>query len=189
MSAIRHLFLSITRNKWRGIIGRTNGGMIVHLGVVFLAIGLIASSSYLSQGSYSLQPGESIQFSQSTITYRSAEQLTFPNRIEERVQIEIDGKTLEPSVERFTASGQLVPSPATNTTVIKDIQIALLDPPNEEDKSIVIQVTKQPLLVWIWLGGLIMLIGTVLSAVSIPKRRKILHKRMPKPLSTKGQTT
>ena len=189
MSAIRHLFLSITRNKWRGIIGRTNGGMIVHLGVVFLAIGLIASSSYLSQGSYSLQPGESIQFSQSTITYRSAEQLTFPNRIEERVQIEIDGKTLEPSVERFTASGQLVPSPATNTTVIKDIQIALLDPPNEEDKSIVIQVTKQPLLVWIWLGGLIMLIGTVLSAISIPKRRKILHKRMPKPLSTKGQTT
>lgn len=189
MSAIRHLFLSIIRNKWKGIIGRTNGGMVVHLGVVFLAIGLIASSSYLSQGSYSLQPGESIQFSQSTITYLSAEQLSFPNRIEERVQIEIDGKTLEPSVERFKASGQLVPSPATDTSVTKDIQIALLDPPNEEDKSIVIQVTKQPLLLWIWLGGLVMLIGTVLSAVPIPKRKEISDKRIPKPLPAESQGT
>jgi cytochrome c-type biogenesis protein CcmF len=83
----------------------------------------------------------------------------------------------------------LVPSPATDTTVVKDIQIALLDPPDEEDKSIVIQVTKQPLLFWIWLGGLVMLLGTVLSAVSIPKRRAIPHKRIAKPLPVEGQGT
>ncbi|MEG3586772.1 MAG: heme lyase CcmF/NrfE family subunit [Actinomycetota bacterium] len=187
MSAIRHLFLSIAGNKWRGIIGRTNGGMVVHLGVVFLAIGLIASSSYLSQSSYSLQPGESIQFGQSTITYLSAEQLSFPNRIEERVQIEIDGKTLEPSVERFTASGQLVPSPATETSLAKDIQIALLDPPDEQDKSIVIQVTKQPLLFWIWLGGLVMLIGTALSAIPIKKIKSRTNERSATIPSTGGQ--
>ncbi len=170
-SAMRHLTLSARRNGWKGLVGRSNGGMVVHLGVVFLAIGLIGSSSYISQGSYSLQPGESIQFSESTITYVSSERLSFPNRIQERVQIDIDGSLLEPSIERFTASGQLVPSPSTRTSPVKDIQIALLDPPAGENKSIVIQVTKQPLLLWIWVGGFVMLMGTVLSAIPMQKRK------------------
>jgi cytochrome c-type biogenesis protein CcmF len=168
---MRHLTLSARRNGWKGLVGRSNGGMVVHLGVVFLAIGLIGSSSYISQGSYSLQPGESIQFSESTITYVSSERLSFPNRIQERVQIDIDGSLLEPSIERFTASGQLVPSPSTRTSPVKDIQIALLDPPAGENKSIVIQVTKQPLLLWIWVGGFVMLMGTVLSAIPMQKRK------------------
>ena len=53
-SAIRHLALSIRRNKMRGFVGRSNGGMIVHLGVVMLSLGLIASSSYVSQSSFTL---------------------------------------------------------------------------------------------------------------------------------------
>ena len=175
MSATRHLILSVRRNKWRGLVGRSNGGMIVHLGVVSLAIGLIASSSYLSQASYSLQAGETVQFGDSSVTYMSADRISFPNRIQERVMIDIDGDILTPSVERFTASGQLVPSPATKTSVKEDIQVALLNPPEGEKNSIVIQITKQPMLIWIWLGGVIMLTGTLLSAVNtqrVGKTRK-----------------
>tara|TARA_Y100000590_G_scaffold365295_1_gene424094 strand:- start:664 stop:1155 length:492 start_codon:yes stop_codon:yes gene_type:complete len=149
--------------------------MIVHLGVVSLAIGLIASSSYLSQASYSLQAGETVQFGDSSVTYMSADRISFPNRIQERVMIDIDGDILTPSVERFTASGQLVPSPATKTSVKEDIQVALLNPPEGEKNSIVIQITKQPMLIWIWLGGVIMLTGTLLSAVNtqrVGKTRK-----------------
>ena len=175
MSATRHLVLSVRRIKWRGLVGRSNGGMIVHLGVVSLAIGLIASSSYLSQASYSLQAGETVQFGDSSVTYMSAERISFPNRIQERISIDIDGDILTPSVERFTASGQLVPSPATRTSVKEDIQVALLNPPEGEKNSIVIQITKQPMLIWIWLGGVIMLTGTLLSAVNtqrVGKTRK-----------------
>ncbi len=34
---------------WRGLVGRANGGMIVHLGVVLLAVGIIAATSYRHQ--------------------------------------------------------------------------------------------------------------------------------------------
>ncbi len=185
-SASRHLLISIRRNKWRGLIGRSNGGMIVHLGVVALAIGLIASSSYLSQGSYSLQVGESVKFSQTTVTYVSSERLTFSNRIQEIVEIRIGTSTLKPSIERFTASGQLVPSPATRTTTREDIQVALLDPPDEKDKSIVIQVTKQPLIVWLWIGGLVMLIGTIFSAIPTRKKRQGKQEHKISTTSTQG---
>ena len=171
-SAIRHLALSIRRNKMRGFVGRSNGGMIVHLGVVMLSLGLIASSSYVSQSSFTLDPGETVTFGGSDITYESSEQIVYSNRIQEKVQIRIDDDILQPSIERFTASGQLVPSPTTKTSSTKDIQIALLDPPEEDDQSIVIQITEQPLLVWIWVGGFVMLFGSALSAIPSTKRKQ-----------------
>ena len=107
------------------------------------------------------------------ITYVSSEQIIYSNRIQEKVKIRVDGNILQPSVERFTASGQLVPSPTTKTSTSEDIQIALLDPPELDDQSIVIQITKQPLLVWIWIGGFVMLLGSALSAVPSRKRKAI----------------
>ena len=172
-SAIRHLTLSVRRNRARGFVGRSNGGMIVHLGVVLLSLGLIASSSYVSQASYTLEPAETVKFDGSEITYVSSEQIIYSNRIQEKVKIRVDGDILQPSVERFTASGQLVPSPTTKTSTSEDIQIALLDPPELDDQSIVIQITKQPLLVWIWIGGFVMLLGSALSAVPSRKRKEI----------------
>ncbi len=47
-AAVRQVVLAVRRAGWRGLIGRTNGGMIVHLGVVVLAVGLAASETYKS---------------------------------------------------------------------------------------------------------------------------------------------
>ena len=52
--------------------------------------------------------------------------------------------------------------------------MALLDPPEDDDQSIVIQITEQPLLVWIWVGGFVMLFGSVLSAIPSTKRKQTL---------------
>ena len=70
------------------------------------------------------------------------------------------------------ASGQLVPSPTTKTSSAKDIQVALLDPPEDNDQSIVIQITEQPLLIWIWVGGFVMLFGSAMSAIPSTKRKQ-----------------
>ena len=45
-AALRQLVLATRRQGWRGLVGRTNGGMIVHLGVVLIAVAFAASSSY-----------------------------------------------------------------------------------------------------------------------------------------------
>ncbi len=43
---------------WRGFVGRANGGMVVHIGVVVVAIGLAAATSYLAPGPGPLVGGE-----------------------------------------------------------------------------------------------------------------------------------
>ncbi len=49
-SALRQIVLATRRQGWRGLVGRANGGMIVHLGVVIIAVALAASSSYTPLG-------------------------------------------------------------------------------------------------------------------------------------------
>ncbi|MBG01195.1 MAG: cytochrome C biogenesis protein CcmF [Acidimicrobiaceae bacterium] len=170
MTAIRHLILSVRRQGLSGFLGRTNGGMTVHLGVILLAVGLIASSAFVDQGSLSMSVGQKVLVAQTDVTYLSSNVITHSNRIEEEVILEVDGQVLSPAVERFIASGQVVPSPDTRVTLFEDIQVALLDPPEGDAGKVVIQVTRQPMLVWIWLGGLLMLVGTVLSL--FPLKRK-----------------
>ena len=44
---------------WRGLIGRTNGGMVVHLGVIVMAVGIIAATTYRQQTELALAQGQS----------------------------------------------------------------------------------------------------------------------------------
>ena len=51
---------TVRRQGWGGLTGRANGGMIVHLGVVMVAVGLVASGSFIRQGDFSMDVGETI---------------------------------------------------------------------------------------------------------------------------------
>ncbi len=163
MTAIRQLGLSARRYGFQGLLGRKNGGMLVHIGVILLAVGFIASSAYVDQASLALTPEQKVRIGETDVTYVSSNTYVHSNRIEEEVLLEVDGQILSPAVERFIASGQIVPAPDTRITLFEDVQVALLKPPEGEEEKIVIQVTRQPMLIWIWLGGLLMLVGTVLS--------------------------
>ena len=45
-AALRQIVLATRRQGWRGLVGRANGGMIVHLGVILVAVALVASNAY-----------------------------------------------------------------------------------------------------------------------------------------------
>ena len=63
-TAARALVLSVRATRarhvgwWRGLIGRTNGGMVVHLGVIVMAVGIIAATTYRQQTELALRPGQ-----------------------------------------------------------------------------------------------------------------------------------
>ena len=172
-SAIRQLVLATRRQGWRGLVGRVNGGMVVHLGVIALAVGFVASSAYLRQGEFQMELGESVRLGDTTIEYVDAATIEHSNRIEEQVTLVVDGQVLAPALERFITSGQLVSQPATRTTFTEDVQVALLIPPEDDPgRPTVVRATRQPLILWLWAGGLLMLIGTVLSAFPGKRQRK-----------------
>ena len=54
---------------WRGLVGRTNGGMVVHVGVVLVAVALAASGSYDTERELTMAIGDTATVAGHEIEY------------------------------------------------------------------------------------------------------------------------
>jgi cytochrome c-type biogenesis protein CcmF len=170
-AAIRQVVLATRRNGWRGFVGRTNGGMIVHLGVVLVAIGLAASGSFAESAEARLAPGETRRVHGHDVTFvRFEERDTDPTRLQQVAVMEVGGRTMEPRLQRFPNATQELGKPAVRYGIGDTVYLALLKAPTEDGGTILVRIIVQPLVGWLWAGGLLMLVGTVLSA--FPGRRR-----------------
>ena len=56
-AALRQLALATRRQGWRGFVGRANGGMVVHLGVIMIAVALASSNNFTHATRLQLEQG------------------------------------------------------------------------------------------------------------------------------------
>jgi len=182
-SALRQLVLATRRNGWRGFVGRTNGGMIVHLGVIIIGVALAASNSYEQRVEFAFEPGQTIDYADQSFTFEGMRQFSEPGRQVLEAVVMVDGVELNPAVRRYIVSGQAIGSPDTQSTLGRNVQLALSQAPNENSDKAVIRITVQPLITWLWIGGVILAVGTFLSA--FPSR---LHRRGTEPVSAPAST-
>lgn len=178
--AVRQLVIAVVKNGWRGFVGRVSGGMMVHLGIVVLAVALAASGSYLRQGEISLTEGATGNVAGHEISFIRFEEITHSERLEQRLIVKVDGDTLTPSINRYFVRGRIVGDPDTSSSLfqIRDVQVSVVQLPDDTgDNTAVLRVTSQPLINWLWLGGFIVGIGTVLAlfpSLTAISRRKLL---------------
>ena len=86
------------------------------------------------------------------------------NRQELRAQVRVDGgEVFEPRVNRYLATGQTVPTPSVDQRITRDIYLSLQSTPDREDATIVLRVIVQPMVIWLWIGGMVMVFGTALA--------------------------
>ncbi len=189
-SALRSLALSIRASArrgtgaWRGLIGRTNGGMIVHLGIVVLAVGIAASTSFAQRTELALVPGKQVSFDGHTFLFEGIRTVTSPSRQANEALIRVDGRgVFHPAVTQFAGrNSQPVGTPAIDSGVFGDVYLTfdaiggtgptsgnqpITPPPN----GVGIGVIIEPLIAWIWTGGLIIGLGGFLALLP-GKRRK-----------------
>lgn len=171
-AALRQVALATRRNGWRGFVGRTNGGMIVHLGVIMIGMALAASNSYLRQAEFKFEEGQTIVFADQSFSFEGMRTTEYKDRIEIAAVLDVDGQELAPAISNFIATGQPVPSPATRSTFTRDTQVSMTSRPAATGESVVIKITVQPLISWLWMGGLVMAIGTALAAFPTRFQRK-----------------
>ena len=170
-AALRQVVLATRRQGWRGFVGRTNGGMIVHLGVVLIAVAYAASNAYVRQGEFTLDTGDTAVISGHSLTYAGSEVVDYGNRVERKAQILVDDdKFYAPAIATYPFAGQTIGIPSVRTTWTDDIALSVLSFPEDGDDTVVLRATVQPLIVWLWAGGIVMAVGTVLAVV--PGRRR-----------------
>ncbi len=170
-SAGRQVVLATRRQGWRGLIGRANGGMIVHLGVVMIAVAFAASSSYVRQAEFTLTQGQSAQFAGHELVYVGQNIKQESAKIVDQVLITIDGTgPWAPSLNKFANGNQTIGTPSVRTTFTDDVVLSVIDIKGGENGSVTIRVTVQPLIMWLWIGGGVMALGTLLAV--FPGRRR-----------------
>ena len=171
-SALRQLVLAARRQGWRGLVGRANGGMVVHLGIIVIAVALAASNAYSHTQRLVLGKGEAAEFAGHTFQYLGPRQETDSRRVTQKAEVLIDGRdTYAPSVHRYTQTGMQVGTPSVKTGFAKDIYLTLDEMPADGSKA-TIRVSIKPMVLWAWIGGFIVVIGTALAAFPGSRRRR-----------------
>ena len=164
-AALRQILLAVRRHRWRGLVGRTNGGMIVHLGVVLVAVAFAASQSYVRQAEFDLEAGQPATFAGHEIVYVGSAVVTHENRTERVAFVRVDdAKTYGPAIATYPFASQTIGIPSVRSTLRDDVALSVLQFPEEAAADrVILRVTVQPLVVWLWLGGIVMALGTALS--------------------------
>lgn len=172
-SAAMQLFRAVRRNGLRdGLTGRTNGGMIVHIGVVIVAVAFAASQAFVTRQEARFAKGDIVTVAGHTVQFIGTYKKTHANRVSQVAEFRVNGgKIYRPALSNFVATGETIGTPSVRISPTEDVYITILSEPNERGE-IVAKVSVLPMVSWLWVGAGVMLVGTALAAIP-PRRRRI----------------
>lgn len=157
---------------WRGLVGRANGGMVVHIGVVVIAVALAAATSLGHRGQVTLRPGTSATVEGQQITFEKLVTVSSSVRTATEALVLVNGHgPYRPAVSQFGANTEGVGTPAIDSNVWHDVYLTINILPASIGGPVEIGVTVQPLVSWLWVGGGILVLGSLLAAVPGRRRR------------------
>ena len=152
---------------------RRYGGYIAHIGVITVALGIAASSEFKFEKEQTLRPGESMQVHGYQVRFDK----TWGREEARRVVIGADITVLkgdrivghmDPRMNFYRAQSQPVPTPSVRSRPDGDLYLSLMSF-EKDGSSITLTTFYEPLVGWIWIGGLIVAFG---AAVGLMKPRQ-----------------
>ena len=155
---------------------RRFGGYVVHLGVLIVAVGVAASSVYRTETEMTIRQGETKSFEGYDITYRDTERLDEPHRWSRVARFDVShgGRslgTVAPRLNHYKRMNQAIGTPAVLTALDEDLYMSLVQVDVEAELAS-LSLVVEPLVIWIWIGGTVMLLGTLIAAWPGRRRRE-----------------
>jgi len=147
------------------------GGMIVHLGIALIAVGIIGSSFYQSEAEVGLQPGESMDIENYTLTYEgmsvneASTKIVFTAKLSVQNGHSLIGE-LKPEKYIQRESGHVATEVAIRSMPrwwfpLEDLYVILGG--WTDDGTATFKVLVNPLVSWIWIGGGVLALGGMVA--------------------------
>jgi cytochrome c-type biogenesis protein CcmF len=148
------------------------GGYIVHLGILILAIGAIASSFYSTQRDIIMQPGETYEVGDYSISYIDSSEKKYLDRDEFIGEFKVtkgdkDLGMMYPKQSFYREFRINATHAAIRSNPIEDFYI--IPSQFSDDGESIFRILLNPLVWWMWAAGPVMAIGTIF-ALSPQKR-------------------
>jgi cytochrome c-type biogenesis protein CcmF len=163
----------------RGLPRSMWGTAIAHFGVGVVLLGVVAETQWSKEQIVSLKPGETVSIRRYDFTFRGVAPRQGPNYTALVGQFDVSRKQeplgrLEPAKRNFLARDMTTTEAALMTRGFSQLYLSLGD--THPDGSVAVRLYHKPLVLLIWLGAVVMVIG---GAFSLSDRR--LRVGAPKP--------
>ncbi|MBI4649709.1 heme lyase CcmF/NrfE family subunit [Candidatus Desantisbacteria bacterium] len=153
-------FAIIKKNK------RRYGGYIVHIGIVLIFFGVTGSSAFVTEKEVPLKPGMSEALGHYVLRY---DDLTYENTphkeiVAAKISVFKDGKPykiLYPEKNFYRNREQPATEVAIMSTITHDLYVILGG--YERDKSASFKFLINPLVIWMWIGTIVVSIGCIIA--------------------------
>ena len=166
-----------SRSRWFGLRrlkGSYYGMVIAHLGVAACIVGAGMTTIYSIQRDIRMEPGDQASVAGYQFEFVHMKPVQGPNYIADQALVLVtqDGgavASLTPEKRRYLASGQTMTEAAIDDRLMRDLYVALGEPLNNDAWAI--RVYVKPFVRWIWLGGLLIALGSLLAVLDKRYRR------------------
>jgi cytochrome c-type biogenesis protein CcmF len=154
---------------------RRYGGYIVHMGMVFVFIGL-AGAAFNRDVQKEMQVGQTMQIGPYRLLLQGFDTKPEKNYTAQRMLVEVlrDNKPLMmlyPEKRQFATTEQNGTMVAIYSTLKEDLYVVYAGQ-SPETQLPVIHAYLNPLVKWIWFGGVLVVFGTIVAL--LPNRRAVL---------------
>ena len=149
------------------------GGYIAHIGIIMVAFAATGSSFYSLQDDFSLLPGERAVLGDYEMEYLGSTTVVKSDRIEQRADVILykNGevvKRLQPGYAFYPSFSMAATRAGIRQTPVEDLYILASE--FSEDGRALFRLHINPLIMWLWLAGPVMVFGTVVALW--PERQK-----------------
>ncbi|HWP35850.1 MAG TPA: heme lyase CcmF/NrfE family subunit, partial [Thermodesulfobacteriota bacterium] len=147
---------------------RRYGGFVVHLGVVLIVLGIAGSMAYSVEREATLRRGEGLAIGRYWVVFEGLAQSRQPThlRVEGRFRVFNEGHevgVLAPALKFFPTSSTPVGRAVFRSTPVEDLYLILSGFSPVEQAEVTLKALVRPLVAWIWLGGAVMALGTLVA--------------------------
>ena len=162
--------LLVALGRLAGRNRRRYGGYIIHLGVVVMALGIIGIELFQTETQGMLARGEQLTLGRYVMTYDALSVFdTDDGRNVARAVVSVykDGRgagELYPRRDYYYEAEQAMTIPGVRSTFEDDFYVILVDWQPIAAQGATFKVYHNPLVNFVWLGGLIFILGTLVAA-------------------------
>ncbi|HVT88464.1 MAG TPA: heme lyase CcmF/NrfE family subunit [Tepidisphaeraceae bacterium] len=146
---------------------RRYAAQIVHVGVILIVIGITGSSLFSQKETFSIKQNDTIQFAGRTLTLTDLRPVEAANfqALQATLQItDSHGRqsTLTPQIRQYNKWDEQASSEVSiDSSLREDVYVTLAS--SDGKGNVAIQVIINPLVIWIWIGGVVLTLGGLIG--------------------------
>jgi len=155
---------------------RKYGGLLIHLGVVLMSLGIIGLEGLQQETQVTLDLGENISLAGYQFQFEGLENRSSADGIsitQAILSVSRDGDpvgALYPQRDIYLNMGLAVTQPAMRSNLAKDLYAILVEYEPELQQTATFRIYVNPLVNWLWIGVGVMTLGTLVAV--LPERKQ-----------------